>query len=292
MWQCLKGKGIMTIQQVVTCMKGKLSIVLVLAALLTGCTPNDFIRRSMDRMAPTEDVELAHKSFSAIRSGDFATMIELLDPQFITEETESDLMEMAALFDQGELLSTELVGCNVHSSRDGRRSHLSYQYEFTDGWVLASIMIDTEGDERSVFGINVHPLPAALGEINAFTLENRGARHYIMLALAVAIPIFIFWTVYLCARSKIEKKALWIFFILLGIMRIQLNWTTGQMGFQPIGFQIPGAGISKMGLYAPWILTVSVPLGAIWFQLKRRKLLSADAHPHSDSQAGSDHRFL
>ncbi len=46
------------------------------------------------------------------------------------------------------------------------------------------------------------------------------------------------------------------------------------MGFQPIAFKIPGVGMVKMGLYAPWILKVSFPLGAILFLIKRRKLQS------------------
>ena len=264
-------------------MKGRLGVVLLAAALLCGCSPNDFIRRMMDRMAPTEDVALAMTTFAALRAGDFTAVIERLDPQFVTSDTESDLAQMATILNQGELVEIELIGTNLHSTPDRRRTVLTYQYQLTDGWALASMVIDTVGEQKSIYGINVQPLPTSLAEVNAFTLTGKSLRHYVMLGFAIAVPLFILWTVYLCARTKIEKKALWIFFILIGITRIQLNWTTGQMGFQPIGFQIPGAGISKMGLYAPWILTVSVPLGAIWFQIKRRKQRTAGADTEQDA---------
>ncbi len=264
-------------------MKGRLGVVLLAATLLCGCSPNDFIRRMMDRMAPTEDVALAMTTFAALRAGDFTAVIERLDPQFVTSDTESDLAQMATILNQGELVEIELIGTNLHSTPDRRRTVLTYQYQLTDGWALASMVIDTIGEQKSIYGINVQPLPTSLAEVNAFTLTGKSLRHYVMLGFAIAVPLFILWTVYLCARTKIEKKALWIFFILIGITRIQLNWTTGQMGFQPIGFQIPGAGISKMGLYAPWILTVSVPLGAIWFQIKRRKQRTAGADTEQDA---------
>ena len=264
-------------------MKGRLGVVLLAATLLCGCSPNDFIRRMMDRMAPTEDVALAMTTFAALRAGDFTAVIERLDPQFVTSDTESDLAQMATILNQGELVEIELIGTNLHSTPDRRRTVLTYQYQLTDGWALASMVIDTVGEQKSIYGINVQPLPTSLAEVNAFTLTGKSLRHYVMLGFAIAVPLFILWTVYLCARTKIEKKALWIFFILIGITRIQLNWTTGQMGFQPIGFQIPGAGISKMGLYAPWILTVSVPLGAIWFQIKRRKQRTAGADTEQDA---------
>jgi hypothetical protein len=73
---------------------------------------------------------------------------------------------------------------------------------------------------------------------------------------------------------------LWIIFILIGLAKLNLDWTTGQMGFRLIAFQIPGAGISKMGLYAPWILSVSVPLGAILFLIWK---LQRTTDPNADN---------
>ena len=255
-------------------MKHRLVIVTLSLLVVCGCNPNDFLRNTMDRMAPDDDEALAKECLSALRAGDFKTVTEQLDPQFVKPGIESNLAQVAAMLDHGEPLSLELVGCNVFSTPEKKRSHLTYQYQFTNAWVLAAVTIDTIGGSKKVFGVNVNPIPKSLGELNAFTLSGKGIQHYVLLALAVAIPIFIIWTVVLCARTKIRKKWLWIIFILFGIAKINLNWTTGQMGFQPIAFQIPGAGMAKMGLYAPWILTVSFPLGAILFLIKRRKLQS------------------
>jgi hypothetical protein len=253
-------------------MKCRLVIVAILMSTLCGCNPNDYMRNMMNRMAPDDDEALAKQYLAALRAGDFKAVTEQLDPQFVKPGIESNLTQVAAMLDHGDPLSLELVGCNVFTTPDKKRSHLTYQYQFTNAWVLAAITIDTVGRSKTVFGLNVNPIPKSLGQMNAFTLSGKGIQHYVLLAFAAVVPVFIIWTAVLCARTKIRKKWPWIIFILIGVAKFNLNWTTGQMGFQPIAFQIPGAGMAKMGLYAPWILTVSFPLGAILFLIKRRKL--------------------
>jgi hypothetical protein len=223
-------------------------------------------------MAPDDDEALAMECLTALRARDFETVTGQLDPQVVKPGIESKMLLVADMLAQGEPLSVELVGCRIFSTLDKRRSHLTYQYHFTNAWILATITIDTVGENKKVFAVSVNPIPKSLGELNAFTLAGKGVRHYVLLSLAIIVPVFTIWTIILCARTKIRKKWLWIIFILVGITRLNLNWTTGQIGFQPIAFQIPGVAVAKMGLYAPWILKVSFPLGAILFLIKRRKL--------------------
>lgn len=58
-------------------MKGthvKLKLVLMsflLALSLCGCNSNDFLRNSMDKMAPDDDEALAKECLTALRKGDF-----------------------------------------------------------------------------------------------------------------------------------------------------------------------------------------------------------------------------
>ena len=247
-----------------------ISFVLFLA--LCGCNANDFLCNSMNTMAPDDDEALAKECLTALLNGDYETVKAHLDPQLLKPDIESDLTKISKIFAYGEPLAMELVGCNVFSSSEKRRTSLTYQYQFPDAWVLAAVTIDTFGENKTLMGINVNPIPKSLGELNAFTLSGKSVKHYILLTIACMVPFFIVWTIVLCARTKIRKKWLWIIFILVGVTKLQLNWTTGQMGFQPIAFQIPGSGIAKMGLYAPWILTISFPLGAVMFLIKRRKL--------------------
>jgi hypothetical protein len=244
-------------------------------ALASGCRPNAFLKDAMNRIAPDDDEALAQDYFDALRARDFGTATRLLDPQFVQPGLESKLAAVADFLDRGEPSSVELVGCNVVSSADKRRSQLTYQYRFADSWLLAAITIDTVGATKTVLGVTVNPIPRSLQELNAFTFSGKGARHYAMLFFAAAIPLFILATLVLCIRTKLRRrKWLWIIFILLGFSRLSLNWTSGQLFFNPLSFnvQLFGVAIVKYGPYAPWMIDISLPLGAIVFLVLRRKL--------------------
>ena len=252
-----------------------LIIIPAITILLSGCNPNEYMRNMMDRMAPDEDEALAHEYLDALRSRDFDTATRLLDPQFNQPGIESNLTVVADVLDKGDVLSLELVGCNVFSTPQKRRSNLTYQYQFADGWVLAALTIDTVDDHQQVFGINVNPTPKSLGELNAFTFKDKSLKHYFMLVASIGIPLFILFVLVICIRTKVRKKKwLWIIFILLGLGKLGLNWSTGQILFNPFSFyfQLLGSGIVKQGLYAPWIITISLPLGAILFLIRKDKL--------------------
>ena len=262
-------------------MRQKLFIMMLSLFALCGCSREGYLRSTMERLAPDDDEALAKEFLSALRTRDFKMVTDLLDPQLV-QEIESNLDQGADMLNHGKLVSFELAGCEVFSTLDKKRSRLTYQYQFTNAWVLAEVTIETAGVSKKVIGISLNPIPKSLGEQNAFTLSGKGIQHYVLLIFAVVVPVFVIWTVVLCARAKIRKKWLWIAFILAGITKLNLTWTTGQMDFHPIAFQIPGAGVMKMGLYAPWILTVSFPLGAILFMVKRRKLQSVEERENTE----------
>lgn len=259
-----------------TRVKRKFVLMLILSCLLSsGCNSNDFLRNSLNKMAPDDDEAFAKECLTALRNGDFQTVIKHSDPQIVKPGIEYDLTRISNLLAHGDPLALELVGCNVFSTSEKRRTNLTYQYQFADAWVLAAVTIDSIGDSKKVIGVNVNPIPRSLGDLNAFTLSGKSIKHYMLMTIAVIVPIFIIFTIVVCVRTKMRKKWLWVLFILIGVAGLKLNWTTGQIGLQPISFHLLGSGISKMGLYAPWILTISFPLGAVMFLIKRNKLQAA-----------------
>ena len=87
--------------------------------------------------------------------------------------------------------------------------------------------------------------------------------------MVILIPVFIIVTLIFAVRYKLTQKWLWIIGILIGFMKITINWTTGQVGFRLIGISILGADFFKFGNIAPWILSFSLPFVAILFWIKR-----------------------
>jgi hypothetical protein len=69
-----------------------------------------------------------------------------------------------------------------------------------------------------------------------------------------------------------KKKWLWLIFIVVGIGKLFVNWTTGQVFFTPLAIQLPPAGANAQ-LYGPWLVYVSIPLGAIIFLIMRKRFV-------------------
>ena len=155
-----------------------------------------------------------------------------------------------------------------------RRMTVQLQYQFERRWLLVSARWRTEdGGQPIIEELLVQPLPASLEEINRFTLEGRGVLHYLVLALAVALPIYSLAVLVLCLRTpmRLGRKALWSLAILLGVATFHFNWTTGEVVVDPLRAQLLSAAYTRSGL-GPWIFSLSFPLGAAVFLLTQPSL--------------------
>jgi hypothetical protein len=63
-------------------------------------------------------------------------------------------------------------------------------------------------------------------------------------------------------------------FILFGIGGFAINWTTGETQLSALTVRLLGVSLAG-ALYGPWILSVSFPLGALVFLLRRTALTAA-----------------
>jgi hypothetical protein len=90
--------------------------------------------------------------------------------------------------------------------------------------------------------------------------------------MVIIIPLFIILSIIYCFKTPLKRKWLWILFMLFGIISFKLNWTTGDFELQLLNIRLLGAGFSRSGTVAPWILSFAVPVGAILFWIKKRKI--------------------
>lgn len=146
---------------------------------------------------------------------------------------------------------------------------IEYEYTLQDKYLYQNIGIRKQDGIFTVVSFDGYIYEQSLDNINKFTLRNKGFVHYVFLCLAILIPIFIIVTLIIAIRTKLKTKWLWIIGILFGFIKFSINWTTGQVGFSLINISILGAGFSKSGKIAPWILSFSIPIVAIIFWYKR-----------------------
>jgi len=249
-----------------------------MAVVLAGCGKTTFF--DVDK----QDLEFANQFLSLVKAKNFDAADAEFDPKEKTADFRDAMGKIAALFPDGEPDSVELTNHNwftlKSSSADQTRVGLEFQYHYKNLWILEEIALLKERGTVRVYGFHVSPIPDSLENINRFDLRNKPTIAYVFLALVIAIPIFILVTAGICIMTPMAKKKwLWLIFILIGVGNFSLNWTNGAWIISPLNANLLGSGWTRNGMYGPVYLTFAVPLGAIIFLMRRRRLDKRTAAP-------------
>lgn len=248
-------------------------VVALLAVLLAGCDQEAMF----EKFVPKEESTLARELIAKLAAKDFAAVESRLDSSLRTPDVREKLEQIARALPAEEPKSVRTVGINTNTSGAATTYNLTYEYEYPEGWVVANAVLERRDGQVTLQGIHFLPAKQSLAATNRFTFEGKGITHYVVFALAIAIPVFIVYALVVCARAKLPKrKWLWLLFVAVGLVQFQFNWTNGAWGVQPISFALLGAGFTQSGPAAPYIFTLAFPLGAIVFLLKRRSLLNSN----------------
>jgi hypothetical protein len=180
---------------------------------------------------------------------------------------------MAALIPAGTPTSVKLVGANRFSSPAVATTlNLTYEYQFGQQFLLVNVQTKTRDSAVTIIGFRVHPLSASLETQNRFTLSNKGALQYAVLVAAIGAALFTLYALIVCIRTPMaRRKWLWIIIILFGVGKLAVNWTAGEWGFTVLAAQLLSASATA-GFFGPWIISVSLPLGAAIFLSRRKDL--------------------
>lgn len=261
----------------------KIKVVVGLFAILAliGCDQQAWFEKFISK----EDAEFSIRYLALLQARNFPAIERKIDPRLKNAQLRSELKQIAAFFPAEKPIDIEVVGAHTFSSSAATDVNITLQYAYPSKWLLANVVFQKKDGNITVMGINVQPLPDSVENINRFTFKGKGAIHYMFFTLAIIVPLFIVTATVLCIKTSIPKrKWLWVLFVLCGYAQITLNWSDGSLNINPIHFQILGAGFIKYGPYAPWMLTVSIPIGAIAFLKKRKKWIEqANMEPRMET---------
>jgi hypothetical protein len=252
----------------------KLLLLAVIATfVLAGCVDQ---KAWIQRFVPKDDDAFARRFIESVRNKRYDEAKAMLAPE-LRGGADSDVQKMQAVVDHGAPQSLETIACTTRylspvGGRPTKQVELTYQIHFTDAWALLEVIVRSSNEGRLVAGAHFNALPTSLEFLNRFTVEDKTPIHLVFLIACIAVPLFIIVTMVVCLFSRVRHRWLWLIFILVGFGQFQLNWSTGETGLQPISFVLLGAAFFRAGLYAPIILKVAVPVGAILFLLLRRWL--------------------
>lgn len=242
--------------------------ILVSLAVLAGCDQ----QAVLDKFAPEAETKFARHVVDLFAAKDFAAIEAELAPELRQPDARSKFDEMARILPAAAPVSVKTVGAHTLKAPKGDTYRLTFEYAYPDAkWVLVNTVLERRDGKLFLTGVHFQPLSQSLETQNRFTFEGKGPLHYGVIALAILVPLLVLYALVVCAKTKhLNRKWLWLIFILLGVVQLSLNWTTGAWELQVLRVLLFGAGFWQAGPSAPTIIAIAVPLGAIVFLLRQR----------------------
>jgi hypothetical protein len=236
--------------------------------VLAGCSQETLLKK----FATPEDEATAKQYVDHLRNRRFDEIEKVADASISGPNLRDVLMRMADMLPDREPDSVKLVGAHSLHEPSGFTKNLSFEYGFSGRWFLINVATREQAGKATIVGFNVYPQPAPLAEQHRFGLKGKTALQYAILALAAILPLLTLYALVVCVRTRMPgRKWPWVLFILAGVGKVAVNWTTGEWNVAPLSIQLFSAA-AFAPVYGPWVVAVSFPLGALVFLLKRRSL--------------------
>jgi len=235
---------------------------------LVGCKPII----NTNNIVPSHVDKFATGFISELHNGNIENCLVLVHPEMNNEKGRQFLTTTFYKIKPFLIDSFRMINANrtIMYGDDGFTNYsIDYEYFVGDKFLYFNLGISEQNNRLKITQFDYKLMDESFSKLTAFSFENKDFTHYLFLAYALLIPIFIIITLIFVIQTKLYRKWLWIVGCLIGFMKFSINWTTGQVGFKLIGISFLGAGFTKAGDIAPWIITFSIPIIAIIFWLKR-----------------------
>lgn len=239
-------------------------------------------RADFSSVVSAEEIALADQCFELVRHRDFATLREKLDPELQSTDLTAALGPVAAAIPAGEPKDSGIYRANVTTTTTTitngpttttRTTVLTSEYLFASLWVIQEIVLVNRGGGIVVTSLTVETSPEPLEARNALswqTASDKPMATLLIAAAAIVVPVFILISAFFCIRTPVpRRKWLWIIFILLGVTTLSVDWIDGTTHFKLLTITLLGTGAAKAGTYGGWLFSMSFPLGAVIFWVKR-----------------------
>lgn len=260
-------------------------LCIALLLLLSGCKDESNYRNAI----PQPVLRTTDGFLDNLIQGNAEPATKVLIPELRNKEGEKLVSDGIAAFKTSPILSSspyEIVLYGINGEIFGSHYEITYQMERKNGWLLVHVGLDdVKGQFLGITSLDFRYIPISLQELHAFTFVNKPWKHYAVLAVCGGIIALVAVSFVLLLRTKTEKPWIrwaWGFLILIGMVRVTFNWTSGEFALYPTG----GVGdqvLYHMGFvvniihyspYEPWYIQFLLPVGAIVFLWRRKALIA------------------
>lgn len=231
----------------------------------SACSPSNFIEKGLK----PQERAVIRGAIDDISRRDDASLAKKMVPELATKVAPV-LRQMQQAMPTPPL-DVSLNKANWTVGGEVRNLDAVYQVHGKSGWALVEATTQTSQGRTLLTGIYVQPTATDPRQINGFSLAQAGARQWTMLAAMLsALVVTIAALVRVWRSGLFPRRWLWTIGAIIGVMTLKLNWSTGELSFQPISVQLFSVSVSKQPVNAPWMLGLSLPLFALIALFRRR----------------------
>lgn len=246
-------------------------ILLILCVLCTGCN------EALQNLDSEKVREPAEAILDALIADDYNGTYALVSDICTEEEFSAAYKQMKDLLGETDDYELSLLYIYTNSSlKNGKKSsYTEAQYELTDENVRLVVSVRVDGkDELTSFYLTPYE---QTDYYTTGTLENikelNGVQWIFLLVNVVAIGVTVFALVD-CCRHKIRKKVLWILILIFGFVTVAATISSTGFVFNfNVGTITAYSALIRQGS-GTLIVRLMLPVGAIWYFLARRSLLT------------------
>lgn len=206
--------------------------------------------------------------YDAVRTGDTTTMRTLAAPELYTSHADVQLLRLSALMPKAPPTQVRVITRKVDRMVDAGETldaRELYTVESRPFVVAAQLYRATAKDPWKVRAFAVNAVRAADIEANAFKVDGKPLGQLAFLGGMVLSPVLMIAAfVRVLGHEGLRQRWLWGLLCFAGAITFHMNWTTGAFEINWLTIQLIGLGVTNPapGL-APWILTLTLPLGAL-----------------------------
>lgn len=245
-------------------LKRTLAIILTLisvVALLTSCG--------------TKEENAQIKAYSsvfvdALIANEPDTAYELVKDAISREEFTPIFDNMRRYIDSG--ITYELTQTGWKTSKSGDTITVTATFEMKTPEHTYKVVASTTDGKEGLSGFQILILdPDKTGTIT--TMKGATPIQWVVLIIAILEIGFVLWMLIDCILHKVQRKAVWIIFILLGMLAISVTWSEAGMNTtMTLGLIINMTMLAKYETGAT-VLRLLVPVGAIIYAVMRNNLI-------------------
>lgn len=264
-------------------MNQKAASLLLIIAILSTTACSNYYEGFIKTILPADVDAFARTCMEEAIKNDVDNIIKRISPEDRNEGLRSEFQQLSKYMQKGELVKVTTAGVQTITAQGSTSYDITYELQYSRGWQVANFLLAKQGDNILLKGLQVNDLKDSLVVLNRFTFKDKTMMHYLFFVLNVIYLVVVGSSFVLCIRTKnLRRKWLWLIITLLGAIGFSFNWTTGAFEVNPLTFGFNISTFVSLFEYMPSILKFYVPVGAIVFLIKRRRMntqKSADAPP-------------